>query len=116
MGVAARCLVSVSPAPGYRDFGRAGWVGIARSLGNHGYSWSCTPVTGDVTVRYLGFATQNLTPSYAHNRGHGFQLRCLSEETAPTGCFNASLYPNNARPPRSRMKAAAATERGGGIV
>ena len=67
------------PAPGYRDFGRAGWVGIARSLGNHGYSWSCTPVTDDVTVRYLDFNTQGLIPSIAHNRGHGFQLRCLSE-------------------------------------
>ncbi len=115
MGVAARCLVSVSPAPGYRAFGRAGWEGIARTIG-YGYSWSCTPVTDDVTVRYLDFDTQTLYPSYAHYRGPGFQLRCLSEETAPTGCFNASLYPNNARPPRSRMKAAAATERGGGIV
>ncbi|WP_294598983.1 hypothetical protein [uncultured Rikenella sp.] len=67
------------PAPGYRDFGRTGWEGIARGIGNNGCSWSCTPVTGDVTVRYLAFGTQDLYPSYAHNRAHGFQLRCLSE-------------------------------------
>ncbi|WP_300828329.1 hypothetical protein [uncultured Rikenella sp.] len=66
-------------APGYRDFGRAGWEGIARDIGRNGCSWSCTPVTGDVTVRYLDFYTQYLSPSRAHNRGHGFQLRCLSE-------------------------------------
>ncbi|WP_297832382.1 hypothetical protein [uncultured Rikenella sp.] len=66
-------------APGYRDFGRAGYEGVARSVGNHGYSWSCTPVTGGVTVRYLGFYMQELGPGSAHNRGHGFQLRCLSE-------------------------------------
>ncbi len=67
------------PAPGFRDFGRAGWEGIAGGIGNYGYSWSCTPVTGAVTVRYLDFSTQYLGPSHAHNRGHGFQLRCLSE-------------------------------------
>ncbi|WP_297831665.1 hypothetical protein [uncultured Rikenella sp.] len=66
-------------APGYRDYGRASYEGVARSVGNSGYSWSCTPVTGDVTVRYLGFYTQGLYPSNAHYRGHGFQLRCLSE-------------------------------------
>ncbi len=67
------------PAPGYRDFGRAGYEGVARYGGNYGFSWSCTPVTDDVTVRYLDFSTQNLDPSNAHNRGNGFQLRCLSE-------------------------------------
>ncbi|WP_299457475.1 hypothetical protein [uncultured Rikenella sp.] len=65
------------PAPGSRGRGE----GALWSVGNGGYSWSCTPVTGDVTVRYLDFYTQNLYPSGAHNRGHGFQLRCLSEET-----------------------------------
>ncbi|WP_300646750.1 hypothetical protein [uncultured Rikenella sp.] len=49
------------------------------NVGNRGYSWSCTPVTGDVTVRYLDFNTQSLHPSGAHSRAHGFQLRCLSE-------------------------------------
>ncbi|WP_300829386.1 hypothetical protein [uncultured Rikenella sp.] len=47
--------------------------------GNYGYSWSYTPVTGGVTVRYLVFDTQGLYPSGVHNRGLGFQLRCLSE-------------------------------------
>ena len=67
------------PAPGYRDFGRTGYEGVARYIGDNGYSWSCTPVAGDVTARYLAFYTQSLYPSLAHNRGHGFQLRCLSE-------------------------------------
>ncbi|WP_294600443.1 hypothetical protein [uncultured Rikenella sp.] len=49
------------------------------NVGYGGYSWSCTPVTGAVAVRYLDFDTQSLYPSRAHNRGHGFQLRCLSE-------------------------------------
>ena len=67
------------PAPGYRDFGRTGYEGVAKSIGNDGYSWSCTPVTDGVTVRYLGFYTQSLNASYADSRAHGFQLRCLSE-------------------------------------
>ena len=66
-------------APGYRDFGRTGWEGIAGSIGYYGSSWSYTPVTGDVTVRYLGFYTQHLNPSGAGSRGYGFPLRCLSE-------------------------------------
>ncbi|WP_297832877.1 hypothetical protein [uncultured Rikenella sp.] len=48
-------------------------------VGRNGYSWACTPVTDDVTVRYLDFYTQYLYPSNAHYRGHGFPLRCLSE-------------------------------------
>ena len=67
------------PAPGYRDYGRTGWEGIARTISSYGYSWSCTPVTGDVTVRYLDFYTRNLYPSNANYRSHGFLLRCLSE-------------------------------------
>ena len=80
------------PAPGFRDFGRAGWEGIARGVGNYGYSWSCTPVTDDVTVRYLDFNTQNLNPSNAHNRGHGFQLRCLSGFIALRSLFIALYF------------------------
>ena len=67
------------PAPGYRDYGRKGVEGAAYSIGYNGYSWSCTAKAGDVTVRYLDFYPQGLGPSNAHNRGLGFQLRCLSE-------------------------------------
>ncbi len=63
------------PAPGYRS----SYSGTPVNAGYYGYSWSCTPMTGNVTARYLDFDTQDLAPSYAHNRGHGFQLRCLSE-------------------------------------
>ncbi|WP_294594608.1 hypothetical protein [uncultured Rikenella sp.] len=28
----------------------------------------------------MWFYSQDLSPSRAHNRGHGLQLRCLSEE------------------------------------
>ena len=67
--------VPVRRAPGYRLWEAGSLLGA----GNYGYSWSCTPVTGGVTVRYLDFYMPELRHSYAHNRGHGFQLRCLSE-------------------------------------
>ncbi|WP_300681637.1 hypothetical protein [uncultured Rikenella sp.] len=63
------------PAPGYRHRD----TGDLSGIGYLGYSWSYTPVTGDITVRYLDFRTQALYTSAAHYRGHGFQLRCLSE-------------------------------------
>ena len=62
-------------APGYRNNAS----GALSYVGSYGYSCSCTPVTDGVTVRYLGFGTQYLYPSDAHNRAHGLQLRCLSE-------------------------------------
>ncbi|WP_294599522.1 hypothetical protein [uncultured Rikenella sp.] len=34
---------------------------------------------------FLFFRTYDLYPSYASYRAHGLQLRCLSEETVPTG-------------------------------
>ncbi len=67
----------VRPAPGYRDFGRAGWEGIARGIGNGGYSWSSS-FSGTSGV-FMDFATQGLHPSNAPDRAHGCQLRCLSE-------------------------------------
>ncbi len=63
------------PAPGSRGYGEGALWGVS----NDGYSWSCTPVTDDVTVRFLGFSTQSLYPSSAHHRACGFPLRCLSE-------------------------------------
>ena len=65
------------PAPGYRDFGRTGYEGVARNVGNNGYSWSSS-VSGSNGF-YLNFNTTNLNPSNANNRGHGFQVRCLQE-------------------------------------
>ncbi|WP_297626403.1 hypothetical protein [uncultured Rikenella sp.] len=48
-------------------------------VGSHGYSWACTPVTGDITVRYLASEPRMFNPSYASHRAYGLQLRCLSE-------------------------------------
>ncbi len=67
------------PAPGFRDYGRTPFEGMIRYTGNCGYCWSSTPMTGDVTVKYLGFSTQDLGPNDAYSRAYGFQLRCLSE-------------------------------------
>ncbi|WP_297830246.1 hypothetical protein [uncultured Rikenella sp.] len=53
--------------------------GTARYVGNGGYSWSCTSMKKEVTVRYLDFHTKSFNPSNSSNRSHGFQLRCLSE-------------------------------------
>ncbi|WP_297628315.1 hypothetical protein [uncultured Rikenella sp.] len=47
------------------------------SLGSNGYSWSSS--VSETHGMVLRFPTQNLNPSYAHHRSHGFQLRCLSE-------------------------------------
>ncbi|WP_294599971.1 hypothetical protein [uncultured Rikenella sp.] len=46
-------------------------------VGLHGYSWSAA-VNG-ISGRFLWFNTQDLYPAHTHYRGHGFQLRCLSE-------------------------------------
>ncbi|WP_294600079.1 hypothetical protein [uncultured Rikenella sp.] len=47
------------------------------NVGRYGYSWS-TAVSG-TNGMFLDFTAQSLNPSGAVNRGHGFQLRCLSE-------------------------------------
>ncbi|WP_294593563.1 hypothetical protein [uncultured Rikenella sp.] len=63
-----------SPAPGYRNYAS----GEPGGVGNNGNSWS-SAVSG-IDGRFLWFNSQDLSPSRAHNRGHGLQLRCLSEE------------------------------------
>ena len=69
-----------NPAPGYRDFGRTRYEGVARSIGDGGYSWSAVPYgIGGITIRYLDFNSQFLSPCNTHYRGIGYQLRCLSE-------------------------------------
>ncbi|WP_294593450.1 hypothetical protein [uncultured Rikenella sp.] len=62
-------------APGYRHRS----TGILSSVGNNGFNWSGTPVTGNVTVWYLDFNMESLTTSYSYYRARGYQLRCLSE-------------------------------------
>ncbi|WP_294596475.1 hypothetical protein [uncultured Rikenella sp.] len=64
------------PAPGYRDFGRKGWEGITRGIGNGGYSWSL--LAGN-TNGMLSFDMTWLNSSGSDYRAYGFQLRCLSE-------------------------------------
>ncbi|WP_299457025.1 hypothetical protein [uncultured Rikenella sp.] len=43
----------------------------------NGYSWS-SAISGINSV-FVYFGTQGLNPSGADSRGHGLQLRCLSE-------------------------------------
>ncbi len=69
------------PAPGYRDFGRTGYGGVARLVGYFGFSWSSAFYDSGDYYRgtYLNFSTQYLYPNDANVRVCGFQLRCLSE-------------------------------------
>ncbi|WP_297623872.1 hypothetical protein [uncultured Rikenella sp.] len=66
-----------SPAPGFRDAGDNRRLGTLCSVGNSGHSYSSS-VSGTVGV-FLDFYAHSLSPSIAHNRGHGLPLRCLSE-------------------------------------
>ena len=65
------------PAPGYRDAGNNGRLGALAYVGNSGYSWSAS-FSGTCGV-FLFFYSQDLGPSSVDHRGHGLQLRCLSE-------------------------------------
>ena len=64
-------------APGFRDAGDNRRLGALCSVGHSGHSYSSS-VNGTVGV-FLDFYAHSLNPSNAHNRGHGLQLRCLSE-------------------------------------
>ncbi|WP_294598583.1 hypothetical protein [uncultured Rikenella sp.] len=64
-------------APGYRDAGQSGLFGISGSVGNAGYSRSSS-ISGTDGM-HLDFGVAWIEPSSAHHRGHGLQLRCLSE-------------------------------------
>ncbi|WP_297627528.1 hypothetical protein [uncultured Rikenella sp.] len=76
-----RKIRSEQRTPGFRDYGRTGWEGIARHIGDYGYSWSSTSYdSGDLyRGQDLNFGVAYLYTSNAHYRGHGLQLRCLSE-------------------------------------
>ncbi|WP_300851238.1 hypothetical protein [uncultured Rikenella sp.] len=54
-------------------------MGALAGVGGGGYSWSSS-FSGTCGV-FLSFYAQSLYSSNPSNRGHGFQLRCLSEET-----------------------------------
>ena len=62
-----------SPAPGFRDYGEGALWGV----GSEGSVWSAS-ADGIYSVRFR-FLTNAVQPDYARYRGHGFQLRCLSE-------------------------------------
>ncbi|WP_297832063.1 hypothetical protein [uncultured Rikenella sp.] len=63
----------MASAPGYRDSYSGGPV----KVGNGGYSWSSA--IGRTNGVFLDFYAQHLSPNSVGNRGHGLQLRCLSE-------------------------------------
>ncbi|WP_294600767.1 hypothetical protein [uncultured Rikenella sp.] len=72
-GVVSGCSVSALPAPGFRDLN----TGALSYVGNEGSVWSAS-ADGIYSVR-VRFLTNAVQPDYARYRGHGLQLRCLSE-------------------------------------
>ncbi|WP_294594207.1 hypothetical protein [uncultured Rikenella sp.] len=60
-------------APGYRSSGS----GVLGGNGLEGSLWSIS-ASGANSI-FLAFYTQSLYPSGTYYRGHGLQLRCLSE-------------------------------------
>ncbi|WP_294600597.1 hypothetical protein [uncultured Rikenella sp.] len=46
-------------------------------VSSNGYSWS-SAVSG-INGRFLWFSARDIDPINTNTRGHGFQLRCLSE-------------------------------------
>lgn len=62
-------------APGYRDYGRTGYEGELRNVGNEGSVWSGS--FSGINGQYLNFNSTWLNPSNANNRAFGFQVRCL---------------------------------------
>ncbi|WP_294593266.1 hypothetical protein, partial [uncultured Rikenella sp.] len=59
------------PAPGYRDFGRTGYGGVARLVGYFGFSWSSAFYDSGDHYRglCLDFHSQSLDPSCSDYRG-----------------------------------------------
>ncbi|WP_294600422.1 hypothetical protein [uncultured Rikenella sp.] len=66
-----------NPAPGFRDAGNNGRLGVLMGIGYCGFSRSSA--TNERSGLNLHFNSQNLYTSGSDYRGHGFQLRCLSE-------------------------------------
>ncbi|WP_300400998.1 hypothetical protein [uncultured Rikenella sp.] len=63
----------IGPAPGYRSSGS----GVLGGNGLEGSLWSIS--ASGANGIFLAFYTQSLYPSGTYYRGHGLQLRCLSE-------------------------------------
>ncbi|WP_297623875.1 hypothetical protein [uncultured Rikenella sp.] len=63
------------PAPGcrYHD------TGALDQAGYGGILWAASTVSNSTYAWRLLFGATGMHPSYASNRGDGFQLRCLSE-------------------------------------
>ncbi len=61
------------PAPGFRAFDE----GALWHVGNRGFVWSSA--ASSIYGLDLSFSSQYLYPSSVDYRGHGLQLRCLSE-------------------------------------
>ena len=64
-------------APGFRDAGNKWRLGELVSVGLDGYCWSSEEY--DVGAMDLSFNMSWLAPGVVNLRGHGLQLRCLSE-------------------------------------
>ncbi|WP_300601577.1 hypothetical protein [uncultured Rikenella sp.] len=65
------------PAPGYRDAGYFNAPGRLSGVGNNGFGWSSA--TSGIYGLHLSFYVTWLDPKDILHRGHGLQLRCLSE-------------------------------------
>ncbi|WP_300601837.1 hypothetical protein [uncultured Rikenella sp.] len=52
-------------------------MGTPASVSGNGYSWAST--VSDTDGMHLSFSMAWLDPSHVSHRGHGLQLRCLSE-------------------------------------
>ncbi|WP_294600601.1 hypothetical protein, partial [uncultured Rikenella sp.] len=91
MGVAVRCLVCVSPAPGYRDGGNNRRLGDLTGVGYDGLNRS-SAIKGNSGI-CLYFNSQYLDSGNASICGHGLQLRCLSH---PQGVLLAVSTPTKA--------------------
>ncbi len=75
-----------NPAPGYRN----NISGVSGGVGYSGFSYSSS-VSGNLCLD-LYFHSQHLNISISDNRAHGFQLRCLSEQTGEVPClFNGNF-------------------------
>ena len=73
-------------APGYRN----NISGVSGGVGYSGFSYSSS-VSGNLCLD-LYFHSQHLNISISDNRAHGFQLRCLSEQTGEVPClFNGNF-------------------------
>ena len=70
---AARFEYRAAPGCRYHD------TGALDQAGYGGILWAASTVSNSTYAWRLLFGATGMHPSYASNRGDGFQLRCLSE-------------------------------------